>query len=169
MLLTHLPLHILLSHSLMQRKSLFVEVQYFTHLNLSISLLAVYITFVSGIETAKTYEVSTCVLHPCLRMYGCGYPDPIFACDEYSSSQQGACIFVAALLHYFLLASFCWMLCEGAMLYVLLVLVFKKSSAKWWYFFLFGWGESRVSMATWLQKGLGDKGRWKVRVMVRVW
>eukprot|EP00731_Ephydatia_muelleri_P005239 Em0002g1415a len=96
-------------------KSLLVEVQYFIHLNLSLALLAVYIIFVAGIETARTNE--------------------------------GACIFVAAILHYFLLASFSWMLCEGVMLFVLLVLVFRKRSAKWWYFFIFGWGAPAVVVA----------------------
>ena len=32
---------------------------------------------------------------------------------------QWLCTTVAALLHYFFLAVFCWMLCEGVMLYLL--------------------------------------------------
>ena len=54
---------------------------------------------------------------------------------------QGACIFVAAWLHYFFLSSFSWMLCEGIMLYLMLVVVFSKLSKKWWFFMIIGYGE----------------------------
>ena len=47
---------------------------------------------------------------------------------------------MAALLHYLFLAAFCWMLCEGVMLYLMLVVVFSKLSKKWWFFLLLGWG-----------------------------
>ena len=54
---------------------------------------------------------------------------------------QGGCAFVAALLHYFFLAGFCWMLCEGIMLYLMLVVVFSRLSKKWWFFLIIGWGK----------------------------
>ena len=38
---------------------------------------------------------------------------------------QGACIAVAALLQYFLMAAFCWMLVEGIYLYLLVVKVYN--------------------------------------------
>lgn len=48
---------------------------------------------------------------------------------------------MAALLHYFLLALFCWMLCEGVLLYILLVKVFGGGADdKVKYFYLLGWG-----------------------------
>jgi len=53
---------------------------------------------------------------------------------------QAGCVFVAALLQYLFLAAFCWMLCEGVMLYLMLVVVFSKLSKKWWFFLLLGWG-----------------------------
>ena len=54
---------------------------------------------------------------------------------------QVGCAFVAALLHYLFLAAFCWMLCEGVMLHLMLVAVFSKLSRKWWFFLILGWGE----------------------------
>ena len=54
-------------------------------------------------------------------------------------SMQGGCAFVAAVLHYLFLASFCWMLCEGVMLYLMLVLVFTQLKDKWWFFLLLGY------------------------------
>ena len=53
---------------------------------------------------------------------------------------QGLCTFVAALLHYLFTAVFFWMLCEGIMLYLMLVVVFSGGSKKWWIFFILGWG-----------------------------
>ncbi len=53
------------------------------------------------------------------------------------------CAFVAALLHYLFTAVFCWMLCEGIMVFLMLVLVFSTLSKKWWFFLILGWGESQ--------------------------
>ena len=49
---------------------------------------------------------------------------------------------MAALLQYLFLSAFCWMMCEGVMLYLMLVVVFSKISKKWWFFLLLGWGQS---------------------------
>ena len=59
-------------------------------------------------------------------------------------------MFVAALLHYLFTAVFCWMLCEGIMLYLMLVVVFSELTKKWWIFFLLGWGELVVGKQTFL-------------------
>ena len=53
---------------------------------------------------------------------------------------QIACNAVTALIQYFLLSAFCWMMCEGVMLYLMLVVVFSRLSRKWWFFMLLGWG-----------------------------
>ena len=53
---------------------------------------------------------------------------------------QIACIVVAALIQYCFLSAFCWMMCEGVMLYLMLVVVFSTLSKKWWFFLLLGWG-----------------------------
>ena len=56
---------------------------------------------------------------------------------------QGGCGFVAALLQYFFLSSFCWMLCEGIMLYLMLVVVFSTLSKRWYVFLAIGWGKKK--------------------------
>ena len=58
---------------------------------------------------------------------------------------QIGCTFVAALLHYFFLASFCWMLCEGVMLYLMLVVVFSTMAKRWWFFLLLGWSKHYIT------------------------
>ena len=101
----------------------------FIHLNLSIALLLALIVFVSGIETATDSDVSM----------------PLSTSNSYFinfSMPQVACKVVAALLHYFFTAVFTWMLCEGIMLYFLLVKVFNTGlGQKKWFYFAIGWGE----------------------------
>ena len=48
---------------------------------------------------------------------------------------------MAVLLHYLFLSAFCWMLCEGVMLYLMLVVVFSTLSKKWWFFLIIGYGK----------------------------
>ena len=49
---------------------------------------------------------------------------------------------MAVLLHYFFMALFSWMLCEGILLLVLLYFVFYKGFFKSWKFFaIIGWGK----------------------------
>ena len=49
---------------------------------------------------------------------------------------------MGALLHYLFLAAFCWMLCEGVLIYLLLVKVFGANDRKWIYIFsALGWGK----------------------------
>ena len=74
---------------------------------------------------------------------------------------QGACKFVAALLHYFFLSVFSWMLCEGVMLYLMLVVVFSSLSKKWWFFLLLGW--CRLLIVTSYSSGTSDNGLLKNR------
>ena len=63
-----------------------------------------------------------------------------FTTNIYLHSMQIGCKAVTALLQYFFLAAFCWMLCEGIMLYLKLVVVFSSLIKKWWFFFMLGWG-----------------------------
>ena len=53
---------------------------------------------------------------------------------------QGACIFVAVMLQYFFTSAFCWMLCEGVILYLMLVVVFSSRFNNRLFFFALGWG-----------------------------
>ena len=55
------------------RKKLFVQVHYFVHLNLSISLLLAYLVFVLGIELANTSVVSSRNLYSCFFFNSCDH------------------------------------------------------------------------------------------------
>ena len=52
---------------------------------------------------------------------------------------------MAALLQYLFLSAFCWMMCEGIMLYLMLIVVFSKLSNKWWFFLILGYCESKFN------------------------
>ena len=62
-----------------------------------------------------------------------------------------ATIVLAALMQYFFLASFCWMLCEGIMLYLLVVRVFGNAAQRWYWLLIVGWGEYNTSTVAILQ------------------
>ena len=53
---------------------------------------------------------------------------------------QAACVAVAALMQYFLMASFCWMLVEGIYIYLFVVKVYNISD-KMHRYHGFCWGE----------------------------
>ncbi|XP_065911525.1 adhesion G protein-coupled receptor L3-like [Dysidea avara] len=60
---------------------------------------------------------------------------------ETANDSKAGCISVTVLLHYFFIAAFCWMLCEGIIIYILLVKVFYNGFFKKLPFYIvLGWG-----------------------------
>ena len=55
-------------------------------------------------------------------------------------NSQGACVTVAALLQYFLLAAFCWMLVEGIYLFLLVVKAYNIKN-KMVIYHVMSWGK----------------------------
>ena len=54
---------------------------------------------------------------------------------------QVACIILGVLLHYILLSAFCWMLCDGILIYILLFhVLYEGFFRKWIFFMIIGWG-----------------------------
>ena len=113
------------------------NVLFFIHFNLAVSLLFAILVFVLGIETASGNAVSVFWSNPHLS------PSPFFFSSfslwDHKLTLQVACAFVAALLHYLFLSAFCWMLCEGIMLYLLLHIVLSNMAKKRWPFLLIGY------------------------------
>ena len=58
----------------------------------------------------------------------------------YCSTSQGACVAVAALVQYFLIAAFCWMLVEGIYFYLLVVKVYNIEN-KMHIYHVMSWGK----------------------------
>ena len=55
-------------------------------------------------------------------------------------SFQGTCVAVAALMQYFLMVAFCWMLVEGIYLYLFVVKVYNINS-KMNMYYVMSWGK----------------------------
>ena len=55
-------------------------------------------------------------------------------------NSQGACVTVAALLQYFLMAAFCWMLVEGIYLFLLVVKAYNIKN-KMFIYHVMSWGK----------------------------
>ncbi|KAM7434940.1 hypothetical protein ABFA07_015043 [Porites harrisoni] len=76
-------------------------------------------------------------------------------------NEEPQCTVVAALLHYFLLALFSWMLCEGILHYIVIVRVHGDAEDKVKFFYLFGWGFPAIMVIIALSvtrlKGYGHK------------
>ncbi|XP_028402439.1 uncharacterized protein LOC114525371 isoform X2 [Dendronephthya gigantea] len=70
-----------------------------------------------------------------------GFTDIFAILEGVARDSPNFCKAVAALLHYFVLSAFGWMLCEGILLYILLIRVFDGVRGKHWKIFNFiGWG-----------------------------
>ncbi|XP_067032059.1 uncharacterized protein [Acropora muricata] len=113
----------------------------------SISLIAVLVTIAVSLIFWRAIKSprAKVLLNLCIAIaLSC-----IFVISEgFARDNKVGCIVVAALLHYFLLAMFSWMLCEGVFLYILLVKVFGGGpEEKVKYFYIFGWGFPAIIVA----------------------
>ncbi|XP_044174180.1 uncharacterized protein LOC114947269 isoform X5 [Acropora millepora] len=113
----------------------------------SISLIAVLVTIAVSLMFWRAIKSprAKVLLNLCIAIaFSC-----IFVISEgFARDNKVGCTVVAALLHYFLLAMFSWMLCEGVLLYILLVKVFGGGAEeKVKYFYIFGWGFPAIIVA----------------------
>ncbi|XP_065911152.1 adhesion G protein-coupled receptor L4-like [Dysidea avara] len=85
---------------------------------------------------------------------------------ENATSSRVGCFIVAVLLHYFFIATFCWMLCEALLLFALLYFVFYQGFFNNWKFYtILGWGMPAVIViisvsANWFQHYGSDTRCW---------
>ncbi|XP_075946885.1 adhesion G protein-coupled receptor E5 [Anarhichas minor] len=118
--------------------------QLVTKIGLTISLLCLVLCiltfkFCRSIQGTRT----TIHLHLCVCLF---MADLIFLAGISQTKPVGGCRFVAALLHYFFLGVFTWMLLEGVQLYRMVVLVFNASIGPL-YLFLTGYGTPLLIVA----------------------
>ncbi|KAK6732024.1 hypothetical protein RB195_016417 [Necator americanus] len=71
----------------------------------------------------------------------------IFVIGMDRTGNRVGCSIVALLLHYFFLASFCWMLLEGYQLYQMLIQVFEPDKTRVLLYYLFSYGFPAVVVA----------------------
>jgi hypothetical protein len=112
-----------------------------TYVGCSISLVAVLITIIFFISLRKLLisQIGNFVhLNMCIAL-AIGLIIFLAGIQTAVTSKIG-CAVVACLLHYFFLALFCWMLCEGIHIFRMTVIVFHINKRKWLlYYSIIGW------------------------------
>ncbi|XP_061838257.1 adhesion G protein-coupled receptor E3-like isoform X1 [Nerophis lumbriciformis] len=101
------------------------ELQFITRVGLSLSLMCLLVciftfSLVRPIQGPRT----TIHLHLCISLFVAVL---IFLTAITRTENQSVCAVVAGLLHFFFLASFCWMCVEGVQLFRMVILVFNTN------------------------------------------
>ncbi|TTA69397.1 CD97 antigen [Bagarius yarrelli] len=110
--------------ALYEQKDVF-ELQLITWIGLSISLICLLICILTFWLVRSIQSTRTIIhLHFCISLF---IADFIFLVGISQTQNQAGCAVVAALLHYFFLAVFCWMCLEGVQLFRMVVLVFNTT------------------------------------------
>uniref|UniRef100_W5MQ29 Adhesion G protein-coupled receptor E5b, duplicate 3 n=1 Tax=Lepisosteus oculatus TaxID=7918 RepID=W5MQ29_LEPOC len=101
------------------------ELQMITWVGLSLSLLCLLLCIVTFYWCRSIQGTrNTIHLHLCISLF---IADLVFLAGISRTQNKGGCALVAGLLHFFFLASFCWMCLEGIQLYRMVVLVFHTT------------------------------------------
>ena len=112
------------------------QLKYITYVGFTISIFCMILTIIVFISQRRSHTNDRDVIHVnlCISLLTA---EVIFMFGINETSNPTLCSLIAALLHYFFLASFAWMFLEGYQIYVMLVKVFESSkSLKTRYFFL---------------------------------
>ncbi|XP_069087812.1 adhesion G protein-coupled receptor E5 isoform X2 [Pleurodeles waltl] len=116
-----------------------------TKVGLAISLICLLFAIVTFMFCRSLKGTrNTIHLHLCISLF---LANAIFLAGITRVDNELACKIVAGLLHYFFLASFCWMCLEGVELYLMVVKVFKTNAMKQRYMLLAGYGVPLVVVA----------------------
>ncbi|KAF3688268.1 Adhesion G-protein coupled receptor G7 [Channa argus] len=109
-----------------------------TLLCIYVSLLAFIITFLSGVNNPRRQDDAQAEI---------GEANIIPGSDEHVDPDRGSCSAVAALLHFFLLATFMWNSVYGTQLLLLIQTMHRSLSSYWTLVsFAVGWGVPAVVM-----------------------
>uniref|UniRef100_A0A3P8S994 Adhesion G protein-coupled receptor E5b, duplicate 2 n=1 Tax=Amphiprion percula TaxID=161767 RepID=A0A3P8S994_AMPPE len=96
-----------------------------TKIGLTISLLCLMLCILTFLFCRSIQGTRTTIhLHLCICLF---LADLIFLAGISRTKPEGACRFVAVMLHFFFMGVFTWMLLEGVQLYRMVVLVFNAT------------------------------------------
>ncbi|XP_064416930.1 adhesion G protein-coupled receptor E1 isoform X2 [Latimeria chalumnae] len=124
-------------------KSITLEV--ITKIGLTVSLFCLLLAIITFLFCRSLYGTrNTIHLHLCISLF---LAYLIFLTGITQTNNKVGCAIVAGLLHFFFLASFCWMCLEGIQLYLMVVRVFDSQSLKKKYMIPFGYGIPLIIVA----------------------
>ncbi|XP_014027118.2 adhesion G-protein coupled receptor D2 isoform X1 [Salmo salar] len=112
--------------------------QVMTFIGCGVSLCGLLFTFILFIAVGVPKSDRTTV-HKNL-IVALGIAELLLMCSDWASANEGACLVVTALLHFFFMASFSWMLVEGLLLWSKVVSVNISEDRRMKMYYSIGWG-----------------------------
>ncbi|KAM4578211.1 adhesion G protein-coupled receptor D2 isoform 2-T2 [Fundulus diaphanus] len=109
-----------------------------TFIGCGVSLCGLLFTFILFIAVGVPKSDRTTV-HKNL-IVALGLAELLLMCSDWAAENQAACFMVTALLHLFFMASFCWMLVEGLLLWSKVVSVNISEDRRMKLYYVIGWG-----------------------------
>ncbi|CAH3150581.1 unnamed protein product, partial [Pocillopora meandrina] len=126
-----------------------------TRVGMALSLTGVILTIISYLHLT---DRNSPLCHIRVSLTSCiGAGHIIFFAGINSTGNQAGCVAVAALMQYFLMASFCWMLVEGIYIYFFVVKVYNITDEMHRYHY-FCWGLPAIIVAVSLVIAAGNDG-----------
>ncbi|XP_023859140.2 adhesion G protein-coupled receptor D2 isoform X2 [Salvelinus sp. IW2-2015] len=112
--------------------------QVMTFIGCGVSLCGLLFTFILFIAVGVPKSDRTTV-HKNL-IVALGIAELLLMCSDWASANEGVCLAVTALLHFFFMASFSWMLVEGLLLWSKVVSVNISEDRRMKMYYSIGWG-----------------------------
>ncbi|KAK5604139.1 hypothetical protein CRENBAI_022673 [Crenichthys baileyi] len=112
--------------------------QVLTFIGCGVSLCGLLFTFILFIAVGVPKSDRTTV-HKNL-IVALGFAKLLLMCSDWAAENQAACFMVTTLLHLFFMASFCWMLVEGLLLWSKVVSVNISEDRRMKLYYVIGWG-----------------------------
>ncbi|KAL9963228.1 hypothetical protein ACROYT_G032406 [Oculina patagonica] len=126
-----------------------------TQVGMALSLTGVVLTIISYLLLTDRHAPLSHIRVSLTTSIGVGHI--IFLAGIDATENKGACVTVAALMQYFLMAAFCWMLVEGIYLYLFVVKVYNIAD-KICIYHAISWGFPAIIVAMSLSIAAGKDG-----------
>ncbi|KAJ7382486.1 hypothetical protein OS493_034647 [Desmophyllum pertusum] len=126
-----------------------------TYVGLALSILGSILTIISYVLLTDVHQPLSQIR---VSLAGSlGAVEIVFLAGVDQKENTGVCVTVAALMQYFLMAAFCWMLVEGIYLYLFVVKVYNINN-KMSIYHVMSWGVPAVMVAMSLSIAAGKNG-----------
>jgi len=126
-----------------------------SYVGLALSIIGIILTILFYVYFTDVHQPLSQIRISLASSLGAG--QLIFLAGINATGNTGACVAVAALMQYFLMVAFCWMLVEGIYLYLFVVKVYNINS-KMNIYYVMSWGFPAVMVAISLSIASGKDG-----------
>jgi len=126
-----------------------------TYVGLTLSITGIILTVITYLLLTDVHQPLSQIRMSLAGSLGSG--QVIFFAGIDATNNEAVCVAVAALMQYFLMAAFCWMLVEGIYLYLYVVKVYNINN-KMTIYHILSWGFPAVMVAISLSVAAGKGG-----------